>query len=465
MAGNNYKIKVSLSDGSVKELPFTAPEGPRGPKGDCRGVSVHEVKNTGELYDLLAGLSGTQKVFAVVANGLVSVPLTTWQSDVQIVRLVQMRGAVSIAFQYAFQKDPGAGGAAVEAVSYTATLRPGGTDKFTMPGSTGSTTEAASLSVYIYDSETPPPSYLDLSEEADYQLFQGIAAGYNWGWTSLNPPALSTISQIQGSFGTQAQVFEIGKTYLALFSGYDTDGLRASVFTVNSDGTSVTWDASKRWEIPIGAHVVMPNGAVYLAVAKPTASNTPIYECVKPISGKIPLEISGPATNVYFSGLSNVSVSFKVQANSGNAAQGTVFVNSCYNSDYYVDCSGLGVSGDGGTTLLVYLDDKNAAIPTGSQYLGESDFASEHPGVQEYRICNGSWGQDEKYIQTKPFADKPTVLMGTAARFYQNFVVRDSSWVFSDGTKLRRDVRISLVGYAPMVTRPLVYEAANEEGE
>ena len=197
-------------------------------------------------------------------------------------------------------------------------------------------------------------TFIDLSKEADYQLFQGIAAGYNWGWTSLNPPALSTVSQIQGSFGTQAQAFETGKTYLALFSGYDTDGLRASVFTVGSDGTSITWDASKRWEIPLGAQIRMPNGAVYLAVAKPTAGNTPIYECVKPIAGRIPLEYDNK--NITFSGLKDVEIYLRpVDSSQGNY----LFFNNLKNTSIYLDTSR--VSSYESVSVNVYADERGAS--------------------------------------------------------------------------------------------------------
>lgn len=153
-------------------------------------------------------------------------------------------------------------------------------------------------------------TFFDLSGEADYNLYQGVMAGYNWTWNSLNPPALSTVSQIQSSFAYGAQDLEAGKSYLALFGGYGLEGLRASVFTVGSDGTSVTWDAGKRWEIPLGAQIRMPNGAVYLAVAKPTAVNTPIYDCVKPIRGRIPL-IQSPTGGTTFSGMRDVDIEFK----------------------------------------------------------------------------------------------------------------------------------------------------------
>lgn len=306
------------------------------------------------------------------------------------------------------------------------------------------------------------PRYEDLSGEADTQIYQGNVPGYNWTWNSLS--SLTTWNSLVGSFRPGAQKPEAGKSYLALFGrGSAVNGISASVFTVGPDGSSITWDKEKRWDLPLGSEVVMPNGAHYKIAKRPTTSSgIAIYDAVTPLIGRIPLFISGQATNVYFSGLSNVSVSFKVQANSGNAAQGTVFVNSCSNCDYYVDCSGLGVSDDGESNLIVYLDADNASIPAGSQYLGDADFSSDRPGIQEYRICNGSWGQEEKYVQTKPYADRPTVLKTSAVRFYQDFVVRDSQWVFTDGTKLRRDVRISLIGYAPMITRPLVYEEPNE---
>lgn len=301
------------------------------------------------------------------------------------------------------------------------------------------------------------PRYEDLSGEADTQIYQGNTPGYNWTWNSLSQ--LTTWNSLVSSFRPGAQKPEAGKSYLALFGrGSAVNGISASVFTVGSDGSSITWDEEKRWDLPLGSEVAMPNGSIYKVIKAPNAGSFPIYEAVKPIVGKIPLEVNGTATSTYFSGLSNVSVSFKAQGGSSAPYQGTVFVNGCSDCDYYVDCSGLETNDGGKTTLVVYLDADNAAIPAGSQYLGESNLNSDHPGIQEYRICNGSWGQDEKYVQTPPYADIPTVLMGTAVRFYQDFLVRDPSWVFTDGTKLRRDVRISLVGYAPMITCPLAYE-------
>lgn len=242
-------------------------------------------------------------------------------------------------------------------------------------------------------SEGSFPVYLDLSKEADYQLFQGIMAGYNWGWTSLNPPALSTISQIQGSFGTQAQVFEIGKTYLALFSGYDTDGLRASVFTVNSGGTSVTWDASKRWEIPIGAHVVMPNGAVYLAVAKPTASNTPIYECVKPISGKIPIEIDTSYRALTLSNLINCDVKLSLGAYDGNIAHFSI--TNVKNSTLVFDFTNYSYTNEtsGQRAFELEFKEDNAQVIGNPIYLGDNS-SKTTPAAGNFVFFSNASGAD-----------------------------------------------------------------------
>lgn len=305
------------------------------------------------------------------------------------------------------------------------------------------------------------PRYEDLSDAADDVLCQTYFPGHNWGPNSLT--SLTSVGGIRSVFAYGAQVLEAGKSYLCFYAEGATeaggDGLfHARSFTIGSDGSTVAWNEDRA--LPLGSEVHTPRGAIY-TFAKKAFSGARIYDVVKPKSGKIPLEISGAATNVYFSGLSNVSIRFMITGLSSNLSQGQVFVNGCKDCDYYVDCSGLGTRDDGKSSLIVYLDDKNAIIPAGSQYLGVNNFNSKHPGVQEYRICNGSWGQDEKYVQTVPYADVATVLMGTAPRFYQNFVVRDPEWGFSDGAKWRRDVQISLIGYAPMITNPLVYEGVN----
>lgn len=304
MAGKNYKIKVALSDGSTKELPFTAPEGPRGPKGDCRGVSVHEVGNTGEFYDLLTGLSDTQKVFAVVANGSVSVPSTTWQSNVQIVRLVQIRGAASIVFQYAFQKEPGASGAAVETLSYTATLQSGGTHKFTMPDSSGSTTTAASLSVYVYDSETPP-------ETVTQAVFPSLAGPFK----QAKVPAYASVSAIPTSGTAVASAFNFGAwephavAHNGNFVAFAFIGGRLNAVKGMFDGTD-TWSWGEATPLPLGCQVMLQDsqeGHVYIVMLEAQTSATPIYNVVKPLVGMIELEF-GPAwgTTYSFGSVGNV---------------------------------------------------------------------------------------------------------------------------------------------------------------
>lgn len=328
MAGNNYKIKVSLSDGSVKELPFTAPEGPRGPKGDCRGVSVHEVKNTGEFYDLLAGLSSTQKVFAVVANGSVSVPLTTWQSDVQIVRLVQMKGALSIAFQYAFQKDPGAGGAAVEAVSYTATLRSGGTDKFTMPGSTGSTAEAASLSVYVYDSETPPPSYLDLPGDARF-MKQSVVPKLRSFELSI------AASNMAGKFGLGSYVPH-GTEYCLLYYGDDPSPMTLATVSEGSDGN---YEITPVQTLAAGTEVSCGDllYKVTQGICKAGVFLTNIWECVKPISCRFEYCVGG--NSLTCQNMQNVDVTFTPDASEAYSDVG-LHIRNCRSMSVYCATKG-----------------------------------------------------------------------------------------------------------------------------
>lgn len=459
MAGNNYKIKVTLSDGSIKELPFTAPEGPRGPKGDCRGVSVHKVLNAGELQSLVSSMADTQSVSSIFA---------VYGSHRQ--QLVVL-GLTATQFTYGFVVTDSPDSETPESIQTISYPLDEAATRFSVSNGTGGTASADYLEVYIYDSETPSGSDIPYTkEETDALLAKKVSYLRREGDGILPQAKVPAYSSV-GGIPTDMDAF---KSAFSTGSYEFTNGLSLDCFAfIGGTLHSVQVSADSESTIYVEGQTALEDGAVvcmysqyvegyvnYQVIESSSTGAKAIYDVLYPQNCKFHLEVAGQATIVYFSGLSDVSVRFNVQAISSNAAQGAVFVNSCYNSDYYVDCSGLGVSSDGGTTLLVYLDDKNAAIPTGSQYLGESDFSSEHPGVQEYRICNGSWGQDERCVQTKPFADKPTVLKGTATRFYQNFVVRDSSWVFSDGTKLRRDVRISLVGYAPMVTRPVVYEGA-----
>lgn len=452
MADKTYALDFTIHDpktgtDSVKTVTFTVPQGP---KGDSRGVSAKRVATMQEFSSLYKALTDTQQIIGMVAfTDSTGIPIRQSYASLHVIDDV---------IRYSLVLQDNSSGTELTTVDFSIDVETG---PFKI-SSGSSLIDADYVDVYIYDSDDTPtgPMYLDLSGEADYQLYQGIMAGYNWAWNSLNPPALSTVSQIEGSFNYRAQDLEAGKSYLALFSGVDTDGLRASVFTVGSDGTSVTWDAGKRWEIPLGTQIRMPNGAIYIAVAKPTVINTPIYDCVKPISGKIPLEIEGLANNTYFNNLRNVDVKFKISSDVGKPSQATVFINDCSDCDYHVDCSNLGVDGSDRTTLILYLDDKNTAIPAGSQFLGDNVYNSSYPGIQKYKVYNGSWNAETINPQSVPFADTPTILKTTVTRFYQNFVVREAAWKFSNGDRIRRDLAISLIGYSPVVTRPIVYEDA-----
>lgn len=179
------------------------------------------------------------------------------------------------------------------------------------------------------------PTFLDLSGEADYQLHQGNLPGYNWAWTSLD--IFTTVDSFKPVFVYGTQTFEAGKTYLALFgrgSEY-TEGISASVFTVGSDGHSITWDSSKRWDIPRGSEVKMPNGAIYKIINKPTPGASPIYDYVNPIVGKIPLEPDSSWGTVWsFRNLKHCDI--RVKTNSGDIS---AYIENCDDGSILFDCS------------------------------------------------------------------------------------------------------------------------------
>lgn len=299
--------------------------------------------------------------------------------------------------------------------------------------------------------------FLDLSKEADSQLCQGVMAGYNWSWNSLS--GLLNTSQIQGSFATQAQTFEAGKTYLALFGGYDTDNLRASVFTVGSDGSSITWNDAKRWEIPIGARIVMPNGAVYLYVAKPTAVNSPIYECVKPISGKIPLSISSNST-INVKGLENVEATL---ASTTTTWQAAVRFTDCKDSNFHVDLSQMGYSdGSAGSQCIFSFSEGGKPIqPLIFNSYGLA-ITPQTNGQSADSIVNSSGTASN--VPVMLFAENPKIDL-VNGRWQAVLYARHSQYVTSDGKFVRRDFNINFLGGIPMFSPTYAEEGSSPSAQ
>lgn len=168
MADKTYALDFTLHDpktggDTTKTVTFTSPQGPQGvqgptgEKGDSYGVFVREAKTRGDLYDIVKGLTDTQKIISVIGNCSRNVDniLTNWSCQFQIQRLIDF-DASNIIFQYTFSANStSSSGEEVAVDNYFYYISEGDSGSFTMPNwpiSGTNTTTADSVSVFIYDS-------------------------------------------------------------------------------------------------------------------------------------------------------------------------------------------------------------------------------------------------------------------------------------------------------------------------
>lgn len=425
MADKTYALDFTIHDpktgtDSVKTVTFTVPQGP---KGDSRGVSAKRVATMQEFSSLYKALTDTQQIIGMVAfTDSTGIPIRQSYASLHVIDDV---------IRYSLALQDSSSGTELTTVDFSIDVETG---PFKI-SSGSSLIDADYVDVYIYDSDDTPtgPMYLDLSGEADYQIYQSLMVGNEWDWVYITAN-FTTVADVRNRCGTQAQSFVAGSSYVALFSSKYGTGVRASVFTVGSDGSSITWDSSKQWDIPAGAQIAMPNGAVYLVLRKAASSNTPIYDCVKPVSGKIPLELPGN-NSVTIQGMESVEIKKTATANSG--ANWSIYIQDCKDTEIFVDTSSNDASIN--FSLLFWLKGKNRTLNLGGTFWsnpGSGSYSMDIPvnaGDTSIPGCNRDYlYSDDPDVQTVYYFQRKTGLM-------------------IGGKETCVSYRLSLVGYNPSI--------------
>ena len=299
-------------------------------------------------------------------------------------------------------------------------------------------------------------TFIDLSEEADYLLYQGTFPGSNWGSASITN--ITTIKGVKGSFASEAQTIEASKSYLCFYAegntvdGADGDGLlHARSFTVGSDGSSITWNEEHTFNP--GAKVLIPKGIMYEFLKMPVSSDR-IYDVVNPSRGKIPLSISSNST-IYVNGLENVEATL---ASTTTAWQAAVRFTDCKDSNFHVDLSQMGYSGGaaGSQCIFSFSEGGKPIQPLNFNSYGLA-VSPQTNGQSTDSIVNSSGTASN--VPAALFAENPKIDF-VNGRWQAILYSRYESYVTSDRKRVRRDFDINFLGSVPMLVPTYA-----EEGE
>lgn len=282
MAGKNYAIDFTLHDpktgtNTIKSVTFTAPEGPRGPKGDCRGVSVHKVSTLQDFATLYNSLSDTQKIIGMEAYAeSTGIPV----SQEYVFNVVD-----DYVSYYAI-----ASGGAVKEFGFTL----GDQGSFKIQTSSASGAENADyVNVYVYDSETPP-------ETVNQAVFPSLAGPFKQG----KVPAYPSLASIPTKATDVSSAFNLGAwdarpiAHRGDFVAFAFLGGHLNAITASYDFNINVWTWKEATPLSKGCQVVLEDsqeGHVYIVKLDAQANPVSICDVVKPIVGRIPLEFD--ATN------------------------------------------------------------------------------------------------------------------------------------------------------------------------
>lgn len=439
-SNGNYTIYAKVAGAWEDIGNFESIQGPQGPKGDSYGTFTKTVTNGNELRTVLTGLTPSQSLVGAYA--------TKGSNEEQLIVLAYDTNQMVYAFSSATDYPD-----VPTTVTWQAVTSSDSDGKFEVSGG-----YADSVTLYIYDERE------SLMDKVGQVIYPSLAGPFKQGVV----PAYSSLGDIPTKATDVSSAFNLGAwdarpiAHRGDFVAFAFIAGRLNAITASYDFNINVWTWKEATPLSRGCQVMLEDsqeGHVYIVMLDAQTSSTAIYNVVKPLVGRIPLEVSGQFNYYFVKGVSNLSVNFKISPTSSGGSKGSIQFIDCNNCDYYVDCSNLGVDSSDGSTLVVYYQNKNAAIPAGSQYLGSYNTQDTMPGIQEYRLLNGDWSASPTYYKDRPYADITTVMkLNGVTTLYQDFTVRRQSSKLSDGSRMRFDFAVDFIGYSPMQTRPLVFE-------
>lgn len=208
------------------------------------------------------------------------------------------------------------------------------------------------------------PVFLDLSGQADDTLHQ-LALGVTGSYEAIKQ-SVRTVAEAKNLYSTGSQVLEAGKAYL-VFNSWNGSGTEVDCFEVGADGSTLEWQDDKRWLVPLGSQVRMPNGSVYMVVKNvgPAAATRLIYDAVRPIVGRIPAEVNGDGSSLYVTNnQTGMEYTWKVNALNSDGQASAMFSN-CSDSVFYLDFSNCPAPTGKSNRVIFQFREKNMAFPSG----------------------------------------------------------------------------------------------------
>lgn len=396
MAGKNYKIKVALSDGSTKELPFTAPEGPRGPKGDCRGVSVHKVSTLQDFAALYNSLSDTQEILGMEAHADTGIP-------------VSQEYVFSVVDDYVAYYAIASSGAIKE---FGFTLGDQGSFKIQTSSASGAT-DADYVNVYVYDSETPP-------ETVNQAVFPSLAGPFK----QAKVPAYPSLSAIPTSETAVASAFNFGawEPHVVAHNGnyvaFAYIGGHLNAITASYDFNINVWTWKEATPLSKGSMVMLEDsreGHVYIVTLEAQNSATAIFNVVKPIVGRIPIELdTSAASNITLAGFEHADIMLKLGT---YGIRYTVYLSSVKDCSLYCDTTNYSypdpANGRRQLTITAMNDTRMfLALP----YRMGSESAKTSPNVGNFGYFYGTDGFEAK-SRTIDFCEWPRYVFDEEGKF------------------------------------------------
>ena len=373
------------------------PQGEKGEKGDSRGVFVRTVVTFKDFGNLVKSLTSTQRVIGATALNASE----DWSQELDGLLYDSENDMITYSYlSYEIRDEATIIERTVNRVCYSGTT----VSNFVMSDRRGESMDADHVDVYIFDSDDSVdpgsdyytkaetdalldekadlpsignfPVFLDLSKQADGMLHQ-MRIGVIGSYPEIKQN-VQTVAQATDLYYTRGQVLEAGKTYL-VFNSWDGNATEIDCFEVGTDGSTLEWQDAKRWPVPLGSQIVLPNGSVYLVIKNVTASARQIYDAVRPIVGRIPAEVNGDGSSLYATNnQTGMEYTWKVNALNSDGQMSAMFSN-CSDSVFYLDFSNCPAPTGKSNRVIFQFREKNMAFPSGywgSQATEYGDFDS-----------------------------------------------------------------------------------------
>lgn len=433
-SNGNYTIYAKVNGAWEDIGNFESIPGPQGPKGDSYGTFTKTVANGNELRTVLTNLTPSQSIVGAYA--------TTGSNEEQLIVLAYDKNQMVYAYSSATDYPD-----VPTTVTWQAVTSSDSDGKFEVSGG-----YADSVTLYVYDERE------SLMDKVGQVIYPSLAGPFK----QMVVPTYSSLGDIPTKATEVSSAFNLGAwdarpiAHRGDFVAFAFIGGHLNAITASYDFNIHVWTWKEATPLSKGCQVVLEDsqeGHVYLVAMETQSNPASIYNAVKPIVGKIPLEIALSGNTASINYLHDCDIKIRPSA--------SVFITltaySTRNCSVTVDSS-LITPDSGGKARINFAANGTAMrwpkpMKMTINQLIPGTWANVSEAKNDFEFDPFSSGSIIQQSSGVPSGDPTTQLEAS-------YKLKDPALKFDDGSQYRLNFQVDFINTTPEISFPMVYEEA-----